>query len=1005
MEEDESISEVHAKLCDISNESYVLGKVYSNKKLVRKVLGVLPKRFMSKVTSIEESRDIKALNLDELIVTEGSDGDDASSNSESIIDEKNKAYEENGATWPRGEIYKLTAEFVRTKQSLSHLPSGTAALNQILQSHKPNGDRTSIGYKLLYKQGHDLTIDEKSTSSSSDKIKFVSAATNFKNEELDMHLVEPNMNSDRRASVNERSNIKQKERFAPTCHFCNKRGHIRPRCYKLRKDLKKIVTIKAAHGVPEFRLGKTEKDVTISKVHRVRSDHGKEFENDLLAHFCDEIGICHEFYAPNTPQQNGIVEQKNRTLQEMARVMLCAKVVSTHFWAEAVNTACCICNCVHLRPGTTQTLYELWKGKTPNLSHFHIFGYGCYILNDRDHLGKFDVQSDEGSFLKYSVNSRAYRTLSLDPHISMMALVPNVQDTTETPRPLSFGNVLVPFENTASTSTNVLATEVTSDAQVTSKDLDNTSHAWLYKNGPPTWIQKAYPPTIVIGDSNATMVTQRKVSNVIAFSYYVSLVEPQNITEALLDEFWNNVMQDEMEQFKRNKVNKAKLVAQGYNQVEGVNFEETFAPVARLKSIRLMLAMTCFLKFKLHQMDVKSVFLNSFLQEEVYVKYSKGFEDPKCLDHVYKLKKAFRPDICFSVRLCVQSQANPKQSHLFAVKRIFKYLFGSFEFGLWYLRDTNMSIVSFSDSDWAGSLDDRAQLVDLFTNVLDAHTFADLRNSIGLKRLPSMDAMGRATLVPLCAFPWVKLSISVKFLVYVFFQYFQVEDFPSHMSNTQLLCGIIHLLCVFFCLLSGFQSFLLWEKKACQKVKTSSLSGDTSSSLMKVVSPSSSSARSESSLCTPNTDTATTKGVKHTLPYPSLINRAVKRGSLIIYEQDKILHVPTLGKSFSHVHDPSETAGNDSFVLKSTLQPSSVGDDRDPSSGAIVQEKTVSTDIQGENIVTDVQGEQDVAHGQTESTAADIQGEKVSVRDQNDSTTAGAYGGAIQCCSVFYSRW
>jgi len=86
--------------------------------------------------------------------------------------------------------------------------------------------------------------------------------------------------------------------------------------------------------------------------------------------------------------------------------------------------------------------------------------------------------------------------------------------------------------------------------------------------------------------------------------------------------------------------NKARLIAQGYTQVEGLAFDETFAHVARLESIRLLLGVTCILKFKLFEMDVKNVFLNGYLNEEVYVEQPKGFVDPSFSNHVYKLKKA-----------------------------------------------------------------------------------------------------------------------------------------------------------------------------------------------------------------------------------------------------------------------------------------------------------------------------------------------------------------------------
>ena len=86
--------------------------------------------------------------------------------------------------------------------------------------------------------------------------------------------------------------------------------------------------------------------------------------------------------------------------------------------------------------------------------------------------------------------------------------------------------------------------------------------------------------------------------------------------------------------------NKSRLIAQGYTQVEGVDFNETFAPVARLESIRILLAIASHLNFKLYQMDVKSTFLNGMLQEEVYVEQSKGFVDPHMPNDVYKLKRA-----------------------------------------------------------------------------------------------------------------------------------------------------------------------------------------------------------------------------------------------------------------------------------------------------------------------------------------------------------------------------
>ncbi|GKB12601.1 DNA-directed DNA polymerase [Tanacetum coccineum] len=148
-------------------------------------------------------------------------------------------------------------------------------------------------------------------------------------------------------------------------------------------------------------------------------------------------------------------------------------------------------------------------------------------------------------------------------------------------------------------------------------------------------------------------------------------MKPKNVNEALTDESWIIAMQEELNQFIANDVwelvpqprnmtiigtkwvfrnkldengivsqNKARLVAQGYNQQEGIDYDETYAPVTRLESIRILLAYDCALDFKLFQMDVKSAFLNGFINEEVYVAQPPGFIDFEKPDHVYKLKKA-----------------------------------------------------------------------------------------------------------------------------------------------------------------------------------------------------------------------------------------------------------------------------------------------------------------------------------------------------------------------------
>ncbi|GJW36242.1 retrovirus-related pol polyprotein from transposon TNT 1-94 [Tanacetum coccineum] len=180
-----------------------------------------------------------------------------------------------------------------------------------------------------------------------------------------------------------------------------------------------------------------------------------------------------------------------------------------------------------------------------------------------------------------------------------------------------------------------------------------------------------HPLENVIGNLNQRTL-RSQAQNQSNFFCFISTIEPKNVNEALGDESWIVAMQEELNQFIANDVwelvpqpknltiigtkwvfrnkldengivsrNKARLVAQGYNQQEGIDYDETYAPVARLESIRILLAYACTLDFKLFQMDVKSAFLNGFINEEVYVAQPPGFIDFEKPDHVYKLKKAF----------------------------------------------------------------------------------------------------------------------------------------------------------------------------------------------------------------------------------------------------------------------------------------------------------------------------------------------------------------------------
>ena len=394
----------------------------------------------------------------------------------------------------------------------------------------------------------------------------------------------------------------------------------------------------------------------------IRSDHGTEFENHNFDEFCNEHGINHNFSAPRTPQQNGVVERKNRTLEEMARTMLCEGNLPKYFWAEAVSTACYILNRVLIRSILKKTPYELWNDRKPNINYFHVFGCKCFILNNgKDNLGKFDRKSDEGIFLGYSTHSKAFRvfnkrTLTVEESIHVVFDESN-------PSPSRKEECIDNDAGTISKKMKEIELNEDNEEKDNEKVNEDLPKEWRYVHH--------HPKDLIIGDPSHGVRTRSTFKDSLDYLAFVSQIEPTCIEEAVSDANWMMAMQEELNQFERNNVwtlvsrprdnsiigtkwvyrnkldekgnvirNKARLVAKGYNQEEGIDFDETYAPVARLEAIRLLLAFACYMNFNLFQMDVKSAFLNGNILEEVYVDQPPGFENHAFPNHVFKLNKA-----------------------------------------------------------------------------------------------------------------------------------------------------------------------------------------------------------------------------------------------------------------------------------------------------------------------------------------------------------------------------
>ncbi|GJQ95435.1 ribonuclease H-like domain-containing protein [Tanacetum coccineum] len=536
--------------------------------------------------------------------------------------------------------------------------------------------------------------------------------------------------------------------------------------------------------------------------------------------FCEMKGIKRESSVAKTTQQNGVVERKNRTLIEAARTMLADLNLPTTFWTIAVNTACYVENRVLVIKPHNKTPYELF-------------------------LGKFDGKADEGFFIGYSTNSKAFRVFNSrtriveeNMHVKLIVAGNQSNGSAGTKACDDAGKarmetvpskdyILLPLltqdssfsssskdspdagfkplgeeekkdakdpenEDSELTKENNVADEnivygcdddpnmpnleeiVYSDDDEgfdAKADMTNLDTNILVSPTPTTRIHKDHPLEQIIRDIHSAPQTRRMTKNV------TKHVEPKKVIQALTDPSWIEAMQDELLQIKLNKKdkrgivvrNKARLVAQGYTQEEGIDYDEVFAPVARIEAIRMFLTYVTFMTFVVYQMDVTSAFLYGKIKEEVYVFHPSRFEDPEFHDRVYKVEKAlyglhqaprawyetlstyllengfqrgtidktlfikkvkgdillvqiYVDNIIFGStkkELCTEfeklmhkkfqmsSIVTPKVSHLHAMKRIFRYLKGQPKLGLWYPKDSPFDLEAYTDSDYDGASLDR----------------------------------------------------------------------------------------------------------------------------------------------------------------------------------------------------------------------------------------------------------------------------------------------------------
>nr|GFB00885.1 hypothetical protein [Tanacetum cinerariifolium] len=421
-----------------------------------------------------------------------------------------------------------------------------------------------------------------------------------------------------------------------------------------------------------------------AQVRIVQTDKGTEYLNQTLHAYFAAEGILHQTSVARTPEQNSVVKRRNRTFVEAARTMLSAAKVPLFFWAEAIATTCFIQNRSLVIPRHEKTPYHIINDRKPSVKFFHIFGSLCYIVRDGENLDKMKEKGDACIFVGYSTQSRAYRVFNKRTRVIVETIHVNFDEfplmasdyVSSDPAP-ECQRMALEHDSLSPSPQYYVSSDLAPECQrmalehdslspspqlPTVTSTENINHAEMVEEYAQVkndeFINIFCTPVQDKGETSSRHVdlsnmhtTRRQLESdgeMCMFALTVSRTEPKNIKEAMADSAWIESMQEGLHQFDRldNTVirNKSRLVAKGYAQKEGIDFEESFAPVARLEAVRLFIAYVAHKSFTVYQMDVKTAFLYAFLygplKEEVYVNQPDGFVDPYHPDKVYCLKKA-----------------------------------------------------------------------------------------------------------------------------------------------------------------------------------------------------------------------------------------------------------------------------------------------------------------------------------------------------------------------------
>lgn len=430
------------------------------------------------------------------------------------------------------------------------------------------------------------------------------------------------------------------------------------------------------------------------KIKVLRFDNGGEYVSGVFHNFCVEAGIKREFCVPCNPQQNSVAERKNMTIVKVTKAMIHDQSLQTFLWAEACRIAVYIQNRSLHQILDNMTTEEDFSGIKPEVSYFRIFGCPIYIHVPKEKRAQLEPSGKKGIFVGYSESSKAYRIyilgqkqieisrdVSFDEDVACKkSEETNLESNKDLEHPQDIDTPDLNVSSDIQREYTDLEDPVDSpdpadpidrvDSIVTTACPSNSS---AHKKR-PMWARHTMEEAEKYATPHGTFRESKRPHK---FVGYVSLMshiiasEPSSVEEALNQQVRKDAMMEEYQSIMKNDVwdivprlknksvisskwlfkikhavdgsiekFKARFVARGFSQKEGIDFEETFAPVARYTSIRTIIVVATVKGWKLYQMDVKTTFLNGKIEEEVYIEQPEGFVIHNRDSHVCKLKKA-----------------------------------------------------------------------------------------------------------------------------------------------------------------------------------------------------------------------------------------------------------------------------------------------------------------------------------------------------------------------------